>query len=64
MFVENLQHHPHHHQHQPQHQPQPHHLLAVLKNVVMKVGKATTIVMMKTTIVDVHGMVEIVVAMM
>ena len=59
MHVEEaLQHHPHHHL------PLHHLLLAVLILVVPLLGKATTIVMMKTTIVDVHLMVEIVVEKM
>ena len=39
-------------------------VLHVLVPVVIKIGKATTGVMMKTTIVDVNGMVVIVVEMM
>ena len=43
-----------------------HHLrpLLPLPPVVIKTGKVTTIAMMKTTIVDVNGMVEIVVEIM
>ena len=51
-----LQHHPH--------LPQHHHLLDVLDLVVPLIGKVTTGVMMKTTIVGVNGMVETAVEMM
>ena len=56
MYVEALQHQPHQAQH--------HHLLDVLDLVVPLIGKVTTGVMMKTTIVGVNGMVEIAVEMM
>ena len=63
MYVEALQHQPHQAQHLL-HQPQHHHLLDVLDLVVPLIGKVTTGVMMKTTIVGVNGMVEIAVEMM
>ena len=58
MFVENL-----HHQH-PQQPLQHHHHLIALVPVAHPNGKETTIVMMITTIVDVHMMGEIVVELM
>ena len=58
MYVEALQHQPHQAQHLL------HHLLDVLDLVVPLIGKVTTGVMMKTTIVGVNGMVEIAVEMM
>ena len=57
MYVEHL--------HLPQVQLH-HHLrpLLLLPPAVIKTGKVTTIAMMKTTILDVNGMVEIVVEIM
>ena len=63
MYVEALQHQPHQAQHLL-HQPHHHHLQDVLNLVVPLNGKVMTGVTMKTTIVDVNGMVEIVVEMM
>ena len=63
MYVEALQHQPHQAQHLL-HQPQHHPLQDVLNLVVPLNGKVTTGVMMKITIVDVNGTVEIVVEMM
>ena len=63
MYVEALQHQPHQAQHLL-HQPQHHHLLDVLDLVVPLIGKVTTGVMMKTTIVGVNGMEGTVVVVM